>query len=214
MTGVYAEKYKDPRWQKKRLEILERDGWKCKLCGNKNNTLHVHHFYYERNKDPWDYPNDALVTLCEFCHEEEPAARKENEDNLLEFLRHKRFLSFDIEALQMYIYWNGITTDNVFVLARKAQENHGADGKIEEDIKPKKLKPPKLCFSFDDECFHNITEKHLTRWKETYPACDIERELRKMREWLLSNRAKGHKSNWARFITNWLSRSQDKGGTR
>ena len=32
----YSEKLKDPRWQKKRLEILERDNFRCQYCGDKN----------------------------------------------------------------------------------------------------------------------------------------------------------------------------------
>jgi len=30
--------------------------------------LNVHHNYYIRGKKPWEYPDDALVTLCEDCH--------------------------------------------------------------------------------------------------------------------------------------------------
>ncbi len=67
----YAEKLKDPRWQKKRLQILERDGWCCQNCCDPENTLHVHHRWYEKGKDPWDYPDECLVTLCEECHENE-----------------------------------------------------------------------------------------------------------------------------------------------
>lgn len=33
MSKSYAEKFKDPRWQKKRLKIMERDNWKCCECG-------------------------------------------------------------------------------------------------------------------------------------------------------------------------------------
>ena len=33
-------------------------------------NLHVHHKYYQRSKSPWDYPNEALVTLCWKCHED------------------------------------------------------------------------------------------------------------------------------------------------
>jgi len=58
--------YKDPRWQKKRLQILERDQWKCLACSDSQNTLHVHHFYYDG--EPWDVPDSALQTLCEQCH--------------------------------------------------------------------------------------------------------------------------------------------------
>ncbi len=34
------------------------------------NYLHIHHKYYWLNKNPWEYPNDALQTLCWKCHEE------------------------------------------------------------------------------------------------------------------------------------------------
>lgn len=66
----YAEKLKDPRWQKRRLEILERDEWTCQICKHKELTLHVHHKIYSKG-NPWDIDSDCLVTLCEDCHETE-----------------------------------------------------------------------------------------------------------------------------------------------
>ena len=38
----YTEKFKDPRWQKKRLEILEREKWMCEDCEDKTTQLHIH----------------------------------------------------------------------------------------------------------------------------------------------------------------------------
>ena len=32
-------------------------------------VLHVHHQYYRDGWNPWEYPNDALKTLCWKCHE-------------------------------------------------------------------------------------------------------------------------------------------------
>lgn len=29
----------------------------------------MHHGYYEKRKQPWEYPQDSLRTLCEECHE-------------------------------------------------------------------------------------------------------------------------------------------------
>lgn len=49
-------------------------------------------------------------------------------------------------------------------------------------------------------------------WKSAYPACDIDRQLAAMNSWLIANPKKAHKHNWDRFITNWLMRSQDRGG--
>lgn len=90
---TYSEKLKDPRWQKKRLQILERDNWTCTACGDMRSTLAVHHFYYERGKDPWDYPDDALATLCEDCHEREGFERPQAEATLLSTLRRREFTS-------------------------------------------------------------------------------------------------------------------------
>lgn len=63
--------YLDPRWQKKRLEILQRDKFTCRNCQNATETLHIHHRYYVKNRDSWEYPNFSLITLCRSCHESE-----------------------------------------------------------------------------------------------------------------------------------------------
>jgi len=94
----YREQYKDPRWQKKRLEILQRDEWQCKLCSTKEETLHVHHRYYLSGTDIWDYPNTAFATLCESCHETESQELKEYTQLFLEqFL--SRFWADDLREL-------------------------------------------------------------------------------------------------------------------
>jgi 5-methylcytosine-specific restriction endonuclease McrA len=68
-ANSYGLKLKDPRWQKKRLHILERDHWTCQDCLDTESTLEVHHTEYLPNTEPWDYPDELLVTLCEKCHE-------------------------------------------------------------------------------------------------------------------------------------------------
>lgn len=49
------------------LEVMERDGWKCKCPGcNSRNSLHCHHIVYRS-----DLGDDAaynLLTLCDPCH--------------------------------------------------------------------------------------------------------------------------------------------------
>lgn len=66
---TYKEQIKHPYWQKKRLEILQRDGWKCISCKNEVNNLQVHHLYYTSGAMIWEYDDEALVTICEKCHE-------------------------------------------------------------------------------------------------------------------------------------------------
>ena len=65
---TYAEKLKDPRWQKKRLEIMQRDEFTCQFCKEKEKTLHVHHKSYIYGKEPWDYNDNNFITLCYECH--------------------------------------------------------------------------------------------------------------------------------------------------
>lgn len=98
MTEKYSDKLKDPRWQKKRLEILERDEWQCQSCYDSEHTLHVHHRRYIPDRDPWDYPNQLLITLCESCHELEMEMLKERSDSLIEQVQEK-FFSDGIESL-------------------------------------------------------------------------------------------------------------------
>lgn len=100
----YSQKLLDPRWQKKRLSIFERDGWKCRSCGSKEGTLHLHHAFYEHGAEPWDYPDYAFLTLCSDCHASE---HEEMPDAILN-LRHQMaasgiVTSADITYLQFII---------------------------------------------------------------------------------------------------------------
>jgi hypothetical protein len=71
MSKTYSEKLKDPRWQRKRLEVFNAADWKCEACGNAYETLHVHHKKYKRGKEPWEYESAELASLCETCHTSE-----------------------------------------------------------------------------------------------------------------------------------------------
>ena len=63
----YKQLLKHPFWQKKRLEILNRDGWKCIKCNDQFSNLQIHHLYYKPNLLPWEYPDECFETLCELC---------------------------------------------------------------------------------------------------------------------------------------------------
>lgn len=72
----YKEKLLDPRWQRKRLEILERSGFACEACADTTSTLHVHHKRYVKGREPWDYSASELVSLCKNCHSGDHDARQ------------------------------------------------------------------------------------------------------------------------------------------
>lgn len=68
--ATYSELLKDPRWQKKRLEIFQRDNFMCRDCFSTEKTLCVHHILYE-SLNPWETSDKFLITLCEECHKME-----------------------------------------------------------------------------------------------------------------------------------------------
>src|SRR5262249_13317548 len=72
----YSDKLRDPRWQRRRLEIMARDNWTCQRCGTATDMLQVHHRFYLSGREPWDYADAVLVTLCESCHKAESDGRK------------------------------------------------------------------------------------------------------------------------------------------
>lgn len=98
MSKTYSEKLKDPRWQKKRLEILNRDNFTCVECGSDLDTLHIHHIAYI-NCDPWDIDNSLLLTLCEECHKEEEDQLLTSKKHLIEQLKLSGFGSSAFSGL-------------------------------------------------------------------------------------------------------------------
>lgn len=61
-------------WLGRRAAILHRDDRRCVDCESavaadgSRLVLQVHHKYYVRGQLPWDYPDEALATLCLACH--------------------------------------------------------------------------------------------------------------------------------------------------
>lgn len=84
---------------------------------------------------------------------------------------------------------------------------------INVPAKPEKKPAHKITFNFATRIWEGITPEDLRVWAEAYPACDIDAQLKKMAAWLVSNPSQ-KKSNYGRFINNWLTRTQDSGGDR
>lgn len=82
---TYSEKLKDPRWQRRRLELFANANWRCEYCSRRDKTIHAHHIHYIKGRNPWEYPNELMAVLCSDCH----AEKHEYEEKLFSALAMK-----------------------------------------------------------------------------------------------------------------------------
>lgn len=76
--GEWYDTYYDmllhtPEWKDYRERILDLHKHTCDWCGSHENLCVHHKLYYKRAKtdqfvNPWEYPNDKVMCLCESCH--------------------------------------------------------------------------------------------------------------------------------------------------
>lgn len=73
----------------------------------------------------------------------------------------------------------------------------------------RKARVAKPTFSPSTGKIENIPDEVIAKWAEAYPAIDVKQEIARAEAWLLANQ-KNRKSDYLRFLTNWLSRAQDR----
>lgn len=74
--ATYQDQLRDVEWQKKRLEVMQRDDWTCTRCGRVTGEMNVHHKRYRKGMPPWLSPLDELTTFCRNCHEVEHGLKR------------------------------------------------------------------------------------------------------------------------------------------
>ena len=139
-----------------------------------------------------------LITICNYSLYQDPKNYKS----------HKRADRRTTDPKQ--------TTDTInknVKNVKNEKNNKNKNKPLVPDDKKHPPKPPKINFNFKTSRWENIKEEDIKIWKEAYPVCNMKIELAKMTSWLLSNPSK-KKSNYKKFINNWLTSTQDKGGTR
>ena len=94
---------------------------------------------------------------------------------------------------------------------QKPHRSHTIKKNVKNDKNEKKTTP--VGYDYDSREFYNITEKDIKQWKKAYPAVDIELSTLQAAQWLFDNPTK-RKSQYRRFLTNWFSRNQERGGNK
>jgi hypothetical protein len=118
----YSEKLRDPRWQKKRLCVMQRDGFACRDCGDEKSTLQVHHCHYEKG-GPWMTNERFLLTLCADCHEKRGELESDGK-RALGFIFSNLSNASDDESLR----------ELILSMVRKAEKGEGCTMVSDDEI--------------------------------------------------------------------------------
>lgn len=72
--------------------------------------------------------------------------------------------------------------------------------------------PPIFEMPLNNSSLYPIYQEDIGKWRDLYPAVDVEQEIKKMIGWLDANPTKRKTKNGIkRFINGWLAKEQDKG---
>ena len=115
----YNKLLQTPQWKECRQKILKRDNYTCQKCGSIKN-LQVHHLKYIKDRNPWEYPNKLLITLCGKCHTKIHAEQTPNKTS------NENFVMLFSDILKVLSSMKGENTKNVFIwLCLHAEYNIG-----------------------------------------------------------------------------------------
>ena len=103
--STYSSRLRDPRWQRRRLEIFDLYGWKCSNCQTKTEQLHAHHMIYRKGKSQWEYEDTEIVCLCDGCHEDFTNMKASIDEVFVKFVEH--FPSFKYAMQRLLGYMDG-----------------------------------------------------------------------------------------------------------
>ena len=82
-----------------------------------------------------------------------------------------------------------------------------------DSAKPRRSRTYRIRWTKDGG-FSGIVEEDLTRWSDAFPGVDVAYELKRMHTYLVDNPSKAGKRNYAAFISRWLGKIQDRGGSK
>lgn len=192
-------------WQ----EMIKFFDSRCVKCGSEvGNNMFVKDLIIPINQGGIDDISN-LQPLCQTCSQSK-------DDNNTDY----RVIFCQANDMQMPSNWQSNQSKERKGKEIKIKEIKGEESKSNtyaQTSKPKSepnMQDSPILFNFSTKDWVGITDNHRKIWNEAYPECDIDSELARMKAWILSAGSKGHKKNWQKFITGWLSRAREQKGVK
>ena len=155
----------------------------------------------------WAIPDEAgkCVSLPNFSEHNTPAKDRTGAERQR---RYRESRNGDVTPLR-----NAVTVTQRREEKRREEEYIPA-APVPTSKPPAARTPAKPSLSWSaDAGWAGITEADRQGWAVAYPAAVVTQELAKAEEWLRAHPSRAVRKNWRKFLTGWLSRCQDKGGT-
>jgi len=145
----YIEDYiNNKRYNGNYYVVIQRDKYKCALCGSIEN-LCVHHIDgYDENK-PQNSNANKMITLCRTCHSNIHAGQAIDEDTL--------------EAIDYYIESNEMLPSNGSVTESNTEIEKDKDKDIDKDIEKEKSKSESKAKRFTPPTLEEVTAYCIER---------------------------------------------------
>jgi len=97
----------------------------------------------------------------------------------------------------------------------KVKKSKEKKRKEENTISAEPQAPSVLTIPLLDGTEFGITQKDIDEWQDAFPSVSVQQQLKAMILWCKDNpKRRKTKNGVRRFITNWLDREQNRGGTR
>ncbi len=105
--------------------------------------------------------------------------------------------------------------DKILDIRDKEKENKNTElNSAEPDAGSAPMALPVISLPLIDGSLFGVSQDDVTKYASLYPAVDVMQELREMVGWLDANQNRRKtRKGIKRFINNWLSTEQDRGGT-
>jgi len=66
---TYADQLNHPLWKMKKNRVMAENNCRCQHCGRQDAQMQVHHVHYIKGRMAWEYPDEMMMCLCEWCHQ-------------------------------------------------------------------------------------------------------------------------------------------------
>ena len=191
-----------------KINIIERDGFKCKICGKYISS--VENAYAVVKKGAGLFHIDHIVPVsqggratmenlrltCPKCNQSRK--KKFTFDEILEITRGYQNLAENFGELQK----------NVALIQSNTESESNTNNKRGAETPLADVEPITLNDGSDWKCPLEDYEEY----KRLYPSVDVDNAFREMRAWCNSNPTKRKTARGIkRFVNGWLSRQQDSG---